>query len=55
MVKDMKHAAKNLEAKMVAGFRDEGMARKKDYEGLGARMVEGFKNEEKERKWTVIN
>ena len=38
-VKEMINDIKNLEAKMLAGFRNE---RKKVYECLKATMVEGF-------------
>ena len=40
---------KNLEAKSAAGFRNEGIQRKKDSDGLEAKMMVAFKNEENER------
>ena len=52
---------RNLEDKMIGGFKNEGIRRKKDYENLeekmrnnfeteSAKMEEGFKNEENARQ-----
>ena len=49
-VKEVKNNVNDLEAKIAAGVRDEGIERKKVYHDLESRMVQGFKNEEKGRK-----
>ena len=49
-VKEMKRNVKNLETRLAAGVRDEGIERKKIYDGLEARMVDVQERRKRKKK-----